>query len=88
MATGLRRGEILGLHLDGLKLDDDHLNVEWEVVRSKKMKKLIEKRLKAGKSIREVLISPFCVEAIKEYSEWRTRKVERLKFQDPKYKEK
>ena len=88
MATGLRRGEILGLHLDGLKLDDDHLNVEWEVVRSKKMKKLIEKRPKTGKSIREVPIPPFCVEAIKEYLEWRTRKVERMKVQDPKYKEK
>lgn len=88
MATGLRRGEILGLHLDNINLEDESLNVVWEVVRSKKMKKLIEKSPKTGKSVREVPIPPFCVEAIKEYLEWRTRKVERLKVENPKLKEK
>lgn len=51
-------------------------------------KKLIEKRPKIGKSIRKVAMPPFYVEAIKEYLEWRDRKIERLKAQDPKYKEK
>ena len=87
MFTGLRKGEVLGLHLEDIDYKNEVIYIRRDVVRDKTNHTVIEKLPKTKKSVRTVPLPSFCFEIIKEYLEWRERKVEGIRLSNPNYKE-
>lgn len=84
ICTGLRRGELVGLHIDDIDFNNNMISVKRAVVWDYKNKKTLEKATKTKGSVREVPMPLFCTEAIKEYLKLRDRIIQRLK---KKYKD-
>lgn len=78
ICTGIRRGELVGLHIDDLDFENDQIRIEREVV-AVKGKGIIEKEPKSKNSIRIIPVPHFCMELAKKYLEERERIVKRLK---------
>lgn len=85
ICTGLRRSELVGLHLEDINFDNYIINVKRCVVWDDDKAKAIEKETKTKGSVRSVPIPQFCTEAIKEYLKLRNRKVNKFKMENPKY---
>ena len=79
ICTGLRRGELVGLHIDDIDFNNNMISVKRAVVWDYKNKKTLEKATKTKGSVREVPMPLFCTEAIKEYLKLRDRIIQRLK---------
>lgn len=67
ICTGLRRGEILGLHIDDIDFINNSISVKRAVVWDKEKQKIVEKDTKTKNSVRNVPIPLFCTEIIREY---------------------
>lgn len=85
ICTGLRRGELVGLHVDDVNLKDNIISVKRSVIYDAINKKTIEKSTKTKKSVREVPIPLFCKEAIIEYLKLRERIIQRFIRNDKSY---
>lgn len=79
ICTGLRRGEILGLHIDDIDFINNSISVKRAVVWDKEKQKIVEKDTKTKNSVRSVPIPLFCTEIIKEYFKLRDRIIQRFK---------
>ena len=79
ICTGLRRGEILGLHIDDIDFINNSISVKRAVVWDKEKQKIVEKDTKTKNSVRNVPIPLFCTEIIREYFKLRDRIIQRFK---------
>ena len=85
ICTGLRRGEILGLHIDDIDFINNSISVKRAVVWDKEKQKIVEKDTKTKNSVRDVPIPLFCTEIIKEYFKLRERIIQRFKRKNSNY---
>lgn len=85
ICTGLRRGEIAGLHLEDIDFTNNVISVKRSVVFNKASKKIVEKETKTKGSVREVPIPLFCAEVIKEYLKLRDKIIKKLQKKDKSY---
>lgn len=85
ICTGLRRGELVGLHIEDINLDNNMISVKRAVVWDKKNQRILEKDTKTKGSVREVPIPRFCTEAIMEYLKLRQRMIQQFKRKDDNY---
>ena len=88
ICTGFRRGELVALHLDDINFENKELSVNRDIVRDELNHTIIEKKPKTSDSIRDVPIPDFCIQIIRDYLDWRSRKIEGLKLKNPNYEEK
>lgn len=87
ICTGFRRGEVVALHLDDIDFIEKKISVNRDIVRDEFKHTIIEKKPKTFDSIREVPVPEFCLQIIKDYLDWRSRKIEGLKLKNPNYEE-
>ena len=85
ICTGLRRGELVGLHIEDIDFDNNMISVKRAVVWDKKNQVILEKDTKTKGSVREVPIPRFCTEAIIEYLKLRQRIIQQFKRKIPNY---
>lgn len=79
ICTGLRRGEIIGLHLDDIDYKSGMIHVKRTAIWDDYQKMVIEKEPKTKKSVRSVPVPQFCLDTISEYLNYRERKIEVIK---------
>jgi integrase len=76
LATGMRRGELLGLRWQDIHFDTKSLQIQRTISRQRK-KGIVESEPKTSRGRRNIILPPFAIEALKEH---RTRQLEvRLK---------
>ena len=85
ICTGLRRGELVGLHIEDINFDNNMISVKRAVVWDKENQRILEKDTKTKGSVREVPIPRFCTEAIIEYLKLRQRMIQRFKAKNKNY---
>ncbi len=85
ICTGLRRGELVGLHIEDINFDNNMISVKRAVVWDKENQRILEKDTKTKGSVREVPIPRFCTEAIMEYLKLRQRIIQRFKAKNSNY---
>ena len=85
ICTGLRRGELVGLHIEDIDFDNNMISVKRAAVWDKKNQVILEKDTKTKGSVREVPIPRFCTEAIIEYLKLRQRIIQQFKRKNPNY---
>lgn len=85
ICTGMRRGELVGLHLDNIHLDKNFIKIEISAVWDSENKKIVEKKTKSEGGVREIPIPQFCVDKIKEYLKLRERKIMNFKRKNKNY---
>lgn len=85
ICTGLRRGELVGLHIENIDFDNNIINVKRAVVWDQKNQRIIEKETKTKGSVRQVPIPRFCTEVIIEYLKLRQRIIQQFKRRNPSY---
>ncbi len=85
ICTGMRRGELVGLHLDNIHLDKNFIKIEISAVWDSENKKIVEKKTKSEGGVREIPIPQFCVDKIKEYLKLRERKITNFKRKNKNY---
>lgn len=85
ICTGLRRGEIAGIHLEDIDLNNNLISVKRAVVWDSQNKRILEKETKTKGSVRDVPIPLFCSEIIKEYLKLRERMIKRYKKKNDNY---
>lgn len=85
ICTGMRRGELVGLHLDNIHLDKNFIKIEIAAVWDSENKKIVEKKTKSEGGVREIPIPQFCVDKIKEYLKLRERKIMNFKRKNKNY---
>lgn len=78
ICAGLRRSEILGLHLDDLDLVNGNIYIKRDAVWDDELKMVVEKETKTKDSVRKVPIPLFCCEAIYECIKLRERIIHRF----------
>ena len=86
ICSGLRRGEIVGLHVDDINFVNNTISVNRAVVWDYKKSISIEKETKTKGSVRVVPVPLFCMEVIREYLKLRDRMVSRFKKEYRNYK--
>ena len=69
----MRRGEIVGLHIDDINFVNNTISVNRAVVWDYKKNISIEKETKTKGSVRVVPVPLFCMEVIREYLKLRDR---------------
>lgn len=87
ICSGLRRGELVGLHLNDINFVNNTISVNRTVVWDERISTSIEKETKTKGSVRVVPVPLFCMEVIKEYLKLRERMVIRFKKTIKNYKE-
>lgn len=85
ICTGMRRGELVGLHLDNIHLDKNFIKIEISAVWDSENKKIVEKKTKSEGGVREIPIPQFCVDKIKEYLKLRERKIMNFRRKNKNY---
>lgn len=85
ICTGLRRGELVGLHIEDIDFDNNMISVKRAVIWDKKNQRILEKDTKTKGSVREVPIPRFCTEAIMEYLKLRQRMIQQFKRKNDNY---
>lgn len=85
ICTGLRRGELVGLHIDDIDFENNMIFIKRAVVWDKGNQRILEKETKTKGSVREVPIPVFCTEVIKEYLKLRTRIIQKFKTRNNNY---
>lgn len=85
ICTGIRRSELLGLHIEDIDLDNNMINIQRNVVWDKEKQKLIEKETKTKGSVRKIPMPRFCTEVIVEYLKLRERIIHQFKQKDKNY---
>ena len=86
ICSGLRRGEIVGLHIDDINFVNNTISVNRAVVWDYKKSISIEKETKTKGSVRVVPVPLFCMEVIREYLKLRDRMISRFKKEYRNYK--
>ena len=87
ICTGMRRSEILGLHIEDIDFDNNLIHVKRSVVYDSEHGEVVEKSTKTINSVRTIPVPLFCIEIIKEYLKTRERIIWNLKRTIPDYKE-
>ena len=85
ICTGLRRGELVGLHVEDIDFINNMIFIKRAAVWDAQNKKIVEKATKTKGSVREVPMPLFCTETIKEYLKSRDRAIQRFKRKDKNY---
>ena len=85
ICTGVRRGELVGLHLEDIDFENNMINVKRAVVWDKGNQRILEKATKTKGSVREVPVPLFCMEVIKEYLKLRERIIYNFKRRNRNY---
>lgn len=85
ICTGVRRGELVGLHIDDIDFENNKIYVKRAVVWDNQNKVILEKTTKTKGSVREIPIPLFCMEVIKEYLKLRERIVLNFKRRNNSY---
>lgn len=85
ICTGVRRGELVGLHIDDIDFENNKIYVKRAVVWDNQKKVILEKATKTKGSVREIPIPLFCMEVIKEYLKLRERIVLNFKRRNNSY---
>jgi len=86
ICSGLRRGEIVGLHIDDINFVSNTISVNRAVVWDYKKSISIEKETKTKGRVRVVPVPLFCMEVIREYLKLRDRMISRFKKEYRNYK--
>lgn len=85
ICTGIRRGELVGLHIDDIDFDNNMIFVRRAVVWDKDNQRVLEKETKTKGSVREIPVPLFCIEVIREYLKLRARIIQKLKIKNNAY---
>ena len=85
ICSGVRRGELVGLHIDDIDFEKNIISIKRTVVWDKKNQRIIEKATKTKGSVRDVPIPLFCTEIIREYLKLRERIILKFKRQNNNY---
>ena len=85
ICTGVRRGELVGLHLEDIDFENNMISVKRAVVWDKGNQRILEKATKTTGSVREVPVPLFCMETIKEYLKLRERIIYSFKRKNKNY---
>ena len=85
ICTGLRRGELVGLHVEDIDFDNNMISVKRAVIWDKENQQILEKDTKTKGSVREVPVPRFCIEAIMEYLKLRQRMIQQFKRKNDNY---
>lgn len=85
ICTGVRRGELVGLHLEDIDFENNMIKVKRAVVWDKGNQRILEKATKTKGSVREVPVPLFCMEVIKEYLKLRERIIYGFKRKNRNY---
>ena len=85
ICTGLRRGELVGLHVEDIDFETNEIYIKRAVVYDEKKHKTIEKATKTKGSIRVVPVPIFCMDVIKDYLKIRSKIIHRLKSKNHKF---
>ena len=85
ICTGLRRGELIGLHVEDINFETNEISVNRAVVYNEKKHKIIEKETKTKGSVRVVPVPIFCMDVIKDYLKLRAKIIQRNKRINSKY---
>lgn len=85
ICTGVRRGELVGLHIEDIDFENNMISIKRAAIWDKQNQKIIEKETKTKGSVRDVPIPLFCAEVIKEYLKLRQRVVLNFKRRDYNY---
>lgn len=78
ICTGIRKGELVGLHLEDLNFEKNEIDIKREVV-VVKGQGIVEKEPKTKNGIRTIPVPPFCMEMAKKYLEEREKNIIKLK---------
>ncbi len=85
ICSGVRRGELVGLHIDDIDFEKNIISIKRTAVWDKKKQRIIEKATKTKGSVRDVPIPLFCTEIIREYLKLRERIILKFKRQNNNY---
>lgn len=85
ICTGVRRGELVGLHIEDIDFANNVINIKRAVIWDQQNKKIIEKSTKTKGSVRTVPIPLFCAEVIKDYLKIREKIIMCIKKRDKNY---
>lgn len=85
ICSGVRRGELVGLHIDDIDFEKNIISIKRTAVWDKKNQRIIEKATKTKGSVRDVPIPLFCTEIIREYLKLRERIILKFKRQNNNY---
>lgn len=85
ICTGVRRGELVGLHIDDIDFENNMISIKRAVIWDKQNHRILEKETKTKGSVREVPIPLFCTETIKEYLKLRDRLIMNFKRKNKNY---
>lgn len=78
--TGIRRSELLGLHIEDIELDNNVIKIRRNVTWDQFKKKNVELSLKTKSSNRDILVSNICINSIKEYLEYRNIIIKKIRI--------
>lgn len=87
ITTGIRRGELLGIHLEDIDLDENVFYIRHNIVRDGNNHKVIEISPKTKESIREVPFPNLCKDILIEYLKYREEKMKLVNLVNPKSKD-
>lgn len=85
ICTGLRREELLGLHIDDIDFDNNFIYVKRAVIWDDEKKEIVEHVTKTKDSVRKMPIPVFCSEIIKEYLKMRDKTIQLFKKKNKNY---
>ena len=78
--TGIRRSELLGLHIEDIELDNNIIKIRRNVTWDQFKKKNVELSLKTKSSNRDIPVPNICINSIKEYLEYRNIIIKKIRI--------
>ena len=78
--TGIRRSELLGLHIEDIELDNNVIKIRRNVTWDQFKKKNVELSLKTKSSNRDIPVPNICINSIKEYLEYRNIIIKKIRI--------
>ncbi len=75
VCSGIRKGELVGLHIDNFNFDENYIKVEWNVVSTKRKGTTHEKETKTDNGERIIYLPPFVMNLAKVYFKYREEQI-------------
>ena len=80
ITTGIRRSELLGLHIEDIELNNNVIKIRRNVTWDQFKNKNVELSLKTKSSNRDIPVPNICINTIKEYLEYRNIIIKKIRF--------
>ena len=76
VCSGIRKGELVGLHTDNFNFEENYIKVEWNVVSTKRKGTTHEKETKTDNGERIIYLPPFVMNLAKVYFKYREEQID------------